>query len=94
MTKEIYNGVKILYLSKFRKQYKKLPSKVKDLAEEREKIFRKNLFDSILETHKLHGKLSSFLAFSINYEYRIIFDFVDKKKNVVRFYSIGKHDIY
>ena len=86
--------MEILCLPKFKKQYKKLPLRVKDLAEEREKIFRKNPFDSILEIHKLHGKLSSFLAFSINYEYRIIFDFVDKKKNVVRFYSIGKHDIY
>jgi len=86
--------MKILYLPKFEKQYKRLPAKVKDLAEEREKIFRKNPLDSRLKMHKLHGKLSSFLALSINYEYRIIFDFVDKKKNVVRFYSIGKHDIY
>ncbi len=86
--------MKILYLPKFAKQYKKLPIKVKDLAEEKEKVFRKNPSDSRLKTHKLHGKLSSFLVFSINYEYRIIFDFVDKKKNVVRFYSIGKHDIY
>ncbi len=86
--------MKILYLSKFGKQYKKLPANVKDLAEKREKIFRKNPLDSRLKTHKLRGKLSSFLAFSINYEYRIIFDFVDKKKNIVRFYFIGKHDIY
>ncbi len=86
--------MKILYLPKFKKQYKRLPVKVKDLAEEREKIFRKNPFDSRLETHKLHGQLSSFLAFSINYEYRIIFDFADKKKNVVRFYFTGRHDLY
>ena len=94
MTKEISIGMKILYLSKFEKQYKALSAKVKNLAEEREKIFRKNPFDSRLKTHKLHGKLSSFLAFSINYEYRIIFDFLDKKKNIVRFYSVGRHDIY
>jgi len=86
--------MEIFYLSKFEKQYKKLPLKVKDLAEEKEKIFRKNPFNLILETYKLHGKLSDFLAFSINYEYRIIFDFLDKKKNIVRFYSVGKHDIY
>ena len=81
-------------MSKFRKQYKKLSSKIKDLAEDREKIFRKNPFDSRLKTHSLHGKLSSFLSFSIKYEYRIIFDFVGKKKGEVRFYFIGKHDLY
>ncbi|OQX71039.1 hypothetical protein B6D52_02805 [Candidatus Parcubacteria bacterium 4484_255] len=86
--------MKILYLSKFEKQYKKLPTKIKDLAEKREKIFRRNPLDLILKTHRLHGRLNSFWAFSVNYEYRIIFDFVDKKKNIVRFYFIGKHDIY
>jgi len=86
--------MEILYLPKFEKQYKKLPEKIQDLAEEREKVFRKNPFNSKLKTHKLHGKLSSFLAFSINYEYRIVFDFVDKKKSMVRFYFTGKHDLY
>lgn len=86
--------MKILYLPKFGKQYKKLPAKIKDLAEDKEKIFRKNPFDSSLKTHRLHGKLSSFLEFSVNYEYRIIFDFADKKKNIARFYFIGKHEIY
>ncbi|MCF7906753.1 type II toxin-antitoxin system mRNA interferase toxin, RelE/StbE family [Patescibacteria group bacterium] len=86
--------MEILYLPKFKKQYKKLPSKIKDLAEKKEKIFRKNPFNPKLETHRLHGKLSNFWAFSINYEYRIIFDFADKKKNVVRFYLTGKHDLY
>jgi len=86
--------MKILYLPKFERLYKKLPINIKSLAEERERIFRKNPFDLILKTHRLHGGLNSFFAFSINYEYRIIFDFEDKEKNIVRFYSIGKHDIY
>ena len=86
--------MEILYLQKFKKQYEKLPPKIKDLAEQKEKIFRQNPFNPKLKTHKLHGKLSGFLAFSINYEYRIVFDFVDKKKDVVRFYLTGKHDLY
>lgn len=84
--------MKILYLSKFAQQYRRLPANIKDLAEEREKVFRKNPFDTRLKTHKLHGELKDFYSFSIDYEYRIIFDFADK--NTVRFYSIGKHDIY
>ena len=84
--------MKILYLQKFEREYRKLPPQIKDAAEEKEKIFRKNPFDSRLKTHKLHGELNEFWAFSINYQYRIIFDFADK--NTVRFYTVGKHDIY
>lgn len=84
--------MKILYLKKFIKQYRRLPLEVKKSAEEKEKIFRKDPFDPKLKTHKLHGELRGFLAFSINNSVRIIFDF-DEEKNV-RFYSIGNHDIY
>lgn len=84
--------MKIIYLTKFAREYKKLPAEIKEMAEKKERIFRKNPFDTRLQTHKLHGELSDFWAFSINYQYRIIFDFADK--NTVRFYSIGKHDIY
>ncbi len=84
--------MKILYLPKFARQYKKLPDNIKDLAEEKEKIFRQDPFDKRLKTHKLRGELKGYLSFSINYNYRIIFDFVDDK--TVRFYSVGNHDIY
>lgn len=84
--------MKILYLPRFRKEYRKVSAEIQDLAEEKEKIFRKNPFDSALKTHKLHGELASFWAFSVNYKYRIIFDFADEK--TARFYSIGNHDIY
>ncbi len=82
----------IFYYSKFRQQFKKLPEEIKLLAEKKEEIFRKNPFDPKLKTHKLHGELSEFWAFSINYQYRIIFDFINEDK--IRFYSIGAHDIY
>ena len=84
--------MKILYLKKFIKQYKKLSPETKKLAEEKEKIFRKNPFDSKLKTHKLHGDLKGFLSFSINNNVRIIFDFYENKN--VRFYAVGNHDIY
>ncbi|MBU1160643.1 MAG: type II toxin-antitoxin system mRNA interferase toxin, RelE/StbE family [Patescibacteria group bacterium] len=84
--------MKILYLPKFTKQYKKLPNKIKKLSEIKEIIFRNNPFDPKLKTHKLQGRLNGFCAFSINYQYRIIFDFADD--GIVRFYSIGSHKIY
>ncbi len=84
--------MKILYSRKFEKEYRKLPDKIKDIAEKKEKIFRKNPFDRQLKTHKLHGELGEFLVFSINYQYRIVFDFSDEK--TARFYSVGGHDLY
>lgn len=85
--------MKIIYTSKFEREYKKLSEPLKDLAEEREKIFRKNPFDKKLETHKLHGKLKDFWAFSISHSCRIIFE-VSKDKKVFCFHSVGDHKIY
>ena len=84
--------MKIFYLPRFKREYKKLPSKIQELAIEKERIFRKNFFDTRLDTHKLHGPLKTFWAFSIDYKNRIIFDFSGKE--TVRFYSVGDHDIY
>ncbi|MFA6536575.1 MAG: hypothetical protein WC250_03120 [Candidatus Paceibacterota bacterium] len=55
-------------------------------------MFRIDPFDVRLKTHKLHGDLSDFYAFRIDYRNRVIFAFVDKK--IVEFYSVGDHDIY
>ena len=83
---------KIHYTIKFRQSYKKLSVKQKLLAEKREGIFRANIFDSRLKTHKLKGKLKNHWSFSITYSDRIIFKFIDDKE--VFFYDIGDHDIY
>lgn len=84
--------MKILYIEKFKREYRKLPKKIQEFAEQKVEIFRKDPFDAQLKTHKLHGLLKGFWAFSISYRHRIIFDFADK--NTVRFYSVGDHDIY
>ena len=84
--------MKIYYSAKFAKAYKKLPQKVKLQAEKKELVFRKNPRHSSLKTHKLTGKLKDFWAFSVDYKYRIIFEF--REKDVVWFHSVGTHEIY
>lgn len=84
--------MKIYYSSKFAKEYRKLPKKIKSLAEKREQIFRLNPLDPRLKTHKLSGKLQEFWSFSIDYQHRIIFEFLDSK--TVWFLSVGTHQIY
>ncbi len=84
--------MRILYSSKFGKNYRKLPIDVKKKAEKCETIFRKNPYDSRLKTHKLKGVFYDYYAFSINFQYRIIFEF--KEGGVVWFHSVGTHEIY
>ncbi len=76
----------------FEKHYKKLPKKVKQKAKEREKVFRENLFHSILKTHKLSGEEKECWVFWINYQYRIKFLLLSEEK--VLFLDIGTHNIY
>ena len=83
--------MEIVYSPHFRRAYKKLPAKIKLLAEDREQIFRANWKESSLDTHKLKGTLEGFWAFSINNNFRIIFDFDGE---YVRFHDVGDHDIY
>ena len=83
----------IFYSSKFERKYKKLPTKIKKIAEKKEKIFRKNPFDQRLETHKLKGPLKGLYSFSINNKYRIVFEFI-KKKDKAYFHNVGDYSIY
>lgn len=84
--------MKIIYSKKFAKSYKKLPQKVKLTAEEKEEIFRQDLFDKRLKTHKLKGELSEFYSFSVSYHWRIIFHL--EEKDIVVFDNIGTHEVY
>lgn len=84
--------MKIYYSTKFSKEYKKLPKKIKLTAEKKEELFRENPFSPQLKTHKLTGKLRDYWSFSVDYQYRIIFEFADK--DVIWFHSIGTHAIY
>jgi len=82
----------IRHTSKFRKAYKKMPKAVKVKAEEKEKIFRNNPFDTRLDTHKLHGKYKEYFAFTVVGQYRIMLAFSGKE--FVDFVNIGTHEIY
>ena len=83
---------RIFYDSDFVKNVKKLPPQIRDKLKESELIFRIDPFSPQLKTHKLHGKMKNYYAFSINYKYRVIFKLVEK--NIVVFVSIGTHEIY
>ena len=84
--------MKIIFHTKFYKQYKKLPADIKVLTETKLNIFSIDPYDPRLKTHKLHGGFLDYQAFSVNYEYRVIFKFIEKDRAWI--YQVGRHDIY
>ena len=84
--------ISVSYSRKFLKQASRLPEKIVDLVEEKERIFKSDPFDARLATHRLHGKEKEIWSFSINYSYRIKFVFLTEGE--VLFLEIGTHEIY
>lgn len=54
------------------------------------KLFVQDPFTESLKTHKLAGRLSGHYSFSVEYDLRAIFRFVESDKAL--FGSIGSHD--
>ena len=85
--------IEIGFSSSFRRAYKKRiePFKqIDDLFWEKMEVFANNPYDSTLKTHKLSGDLEGLWSFSVNYEIRVIFKFIEKNK--VLLIDIGTHE--
>ena len=76
--------------SRFKRSFRKLHKRIQKKAIEKIAIFRKNLFDPKIDTHKLHGEKKEEWAFSVDYSYRISFIFLEDDK--ILFTDIGTHD--
>lgn len=76
----------------FEKDFLSLPKSIQKKGRRRIFLFEENCFLSILETHKLKGKLTKFWSFAIDDDYRVIFRFLPKQE--VIYYRIGPHRIY
>ena len=53
-------------------------------------LFINNPFDPKLKTHKLTGKLKDLWSFSIDYNLRVVFHWIDE--NTILLENIGSHD--
>lgn len=82
----------ILYTKTFEKQYDKLPLRIQESIEEKEAIFRKDVFDFRLKSHKLHGREVPAWAFWINKSYRIKFILLPDRGALL--IEVGTHEIY
>ncbi len=84
--------MKLFYTSKFAREYKKLNTEIQDLVDGKIEIFRESSFSSKLRTHKLHGSLANYYAFSVTSKIRIIFRYGEKGEAYL--HSVGDHGIY
>ena len=80
--------MELRYSSKFKKQYKKLPIKIRKQFIERVDLFLRDSQDSLLRLHKLSGPLQDSWSINITGDVRVVFDKCD---NHLLFISIGSH---
>lgn len=83
---------KVLYSSRFEKNFERLPLHIQQLAFKKDRLFRRNPFAPSLGTHKLGGKFEGTSAYSVNRDFRVHFYFLSD--DVVVYVNIGTHDIY
>lgn len=83
---------KFYYERDFSKSLKKYSSSEKNRIKNKIQIFLNNPFNPSLRTHKLKGRLRDYWSFSITYNLRILFEFIDSQ--TVGFIDIGTHGIY
>ncbi len=85
--------ISIALSNSFKRAYSKLIKNNKQLEElffNRLETFINNPFDPSLKTHKLSGKLSECWSFSINFQLRVVFVFIDTDQVILE--NIGNHD--
>jgi len=83
----------IVPTSGFRKAFKRKVRGNKNLEvrfRDRVAIFQVNPFDPRLKTHRLAGRLEGLWSFSIDFDLRVVFSFVEPSRVV--FVDIGTHD--
>ena len=82
----------ILYKPSFIRQLKKLEPALQSEALTKIDLFKNRRNHNYLEVHKNKGKLLGCSSFSVNYKYRIVFEY--SSKSVVVLLTIGDHDVY
>jgi len=84
--------LEVFYKPTFVKQYKKLPEALRLEVKEKIALLKQDPNHSFLKTHKLNGWLDGKWSFSVNYKYRVIFQYLSKDEAILL--SVGDHDIY
>lgn len=88
----------IIFANSFKRAYKSLICKHPELKPKTENILRllaENPFNPSLQTHKLKGQLAGSWACTVEYDCRIVFDFIEdieSRDGEILLLDIGSHD--
>lgn len=81
--------MKLQYLPKFKKQYKKLPNKFQQQFDERLTLFLIDRTNPLLRVHPLQGRYAGYWSMNVNGDIRALY--IIKKETIIIFALIGTH---
>ena len=84
--------ITVRFMPEFIRSYSRLEKDLQIEVEEKIGLFKKCSNHTRLKVHKLHGRLNGSLSFSVNYKYRVVFEYADSKTIILK--TVGDHDIY
>jgi len=88
----------LLWSTRFVRAYRKATRRQPELAAAMQQTLERlaaEPFDAALHTHKLKGKLAEAWACSVDYDHRILFDFVrdpETGRDAILLLTMGTHD--
>lgn len=85
-------AITVMYAPEFVRLYEKLDPALKEEVKEKIVLFKDRSNHKTLKVHKLHGRLRGRQSFSVNYKFRIVFEYISKDVAVLK--TIGDHDVY
>ncbi len=84
--------IEVNYKPKFARKFDSLDRNLQVEVLEKIDVFKDPRNHKLLKVHKLHGHLRNLYSFSVNYKFRIVFQYISK--NDVELLTVGDHDIY
>ena len=84
--------IEIIFAPIFVRNFRKLDDNLKEEVLEKIELFKNISNHKLLKVHKLNGQYKNCFGFSVNYAYRIIFQYENKNKAAIL--GVGDHDIY
>lgn len=82
----------IQYKPSFIRQYKKLDEGLKNDVKRTLELLKVDPKNPLLKSHKLKGKLIGCWSCSVNFSYRLIFEY--EKTLVITCLAVGDHNVY
>lgn len=86
--------IRVRFTVSFVRQMKRLEKDLFSEVVEKVELFKNEKNHSLLKVHKLHGPLSDFYSFSVNYKNRVVFEYAPRNKKEAWLHFVGDHDVY